>query len=187
MEVLSESMRKVIFTGAQGTGKTTILNMFNDDGYPVITEVVRNLAKHGLKINEEGTILTQKIIFDKYKNLLSKNYDGCNEIFSDRGLTDVTAYTAYLANQDHRYEIINLLSEQLNSINDYNINQDCIYFYFPIEFPIVDDGVRSVNEEYRKFINDYIKKILDNLKIKYYIVTGTVRERYNYIKKILNI
>ena len=43
-------MHRIIFTGAQGTGKTTVLNHYKENGKNVITEVVRRLAKKGVKI-----------------------------------------------------------------------------------------------------------------------------------------
>ena len=58
-------MKRLIFTGAQGTGKTTILNHFKNEGYNVITEVVRNLSKEGVKINEMGDESSQARIYDE--------------------------------------------------------------------------------------------------------------------------
>lgn len=175
-------MKKIIFTGAQGTGKSTILNHFKENGYPVITEVVRTLAQEGIKINEEGTIKSQEIIFETYKQLLS-NCSGM--VFSDRGLTDVASYTAYLAIAEHNFDAMKLLIQELEAIREWNKKNDAVYFYFPIEFPVVDDGVRSTDEKYRKFINDYIKFVLDYLKIDYHTVTGTVEERIKFIENYL--
>ena len=175
-------MKKIIFTGAQGTGKSTILNYFKEKGYPVITEVVRTLAQEGIKINEEGTIKSQEIIFETYKQLLS-NCSGM--VFSDRGLTDVVSYTAYLAIAEHNFDAMKLLIQELEAIREWNEENDAVYFYFPIEFPVVDDGVRSTDEKYRKFINDYIKFVLDYLKIDYHTVTGTVEERIKFIENYL--
>ena len=151
-------MKKIIFTGAQGTGKSTILTYFKENGYPVITEVVRTLAQEGIKINEEGTIRSQEIIFDTYKQIFSncENVMLENVVFSDRGLTDVASYTAYLAIAEHNFDAMKLLIQELEAIREWNEKNDAVYFYFPIEFPVVDDGVRSTDEKYRKFINDYI-------------------------------
>ena len=61
---------KIILTGSQGTGKSTVLKEFENEGWNVITEVVRNLSKEGIKINEMGDEEGQKRIFDTYKELL---------------------------------------------------------------------------------------------------------------------
>ena len=62
--------KKLILTGAHGTGKSTILNHYKDLGYNVITEVVRTLAKDGVKINEMGDEAGQKTIFKEYQKFM---------------------------------------------------------------------------------------------------------------------
>ena len=64
---------KIVVTGAQGTGKTTMLNLFKDKFDEVITEIVRNLSKQGVKVNELGDCEGQIRIFDEYSNLLKSN------------------------------------------------------------------------------------------------------------------
>ena len=89
-------MAKLIFTGAQGTGKSTILNHYKEKGMNCITEVVRNLSKQGININESGDESGQKVIFETYKEVLTQPGD----YISDRGLTDVLAYTMYLRDRN---------------------------------------------------------------------------------------
>ena len=168
---------KILLTGTQSTGKSTVLKEFENDGWDVITEVVRNLSKEGIKINEMGDEEGQMKIFDTYKELLNGN----KIYISDRGLTDVAAYTWYLVCKGKVHPSI--LWKQLEDIDDFfENNRDVLVCYFPIEFPVVDDGVRSVDEEFRKQIDNYIKDILDTREIPYITVTGTVEERVNQIK-----
>lgn len=166
---------KLILTGAQGTGKTTVLNEFEKGGWNIITEVVRKLSKEGIKINEMGDEEGQTKIFDTYKELLQ-----CEEYISDRGLTDVAAYTWYLVAEGKIHPSI--LWEQLACIESFfENNQDVVVCYFPIEFPVVDDGVRSIDEDFRKRIDHYIKDILDSREIPYITVTGSVEDRVRMI------
>ena len=65
-------------------------------------------------------------------------------------------------------------------------NPDIVYIYFPIEFEVVNDGVRSVDTEYQKVIDAYIKSSLDALKINYLTVHGTPEERYNQIMNFIS-
>ena len=67
---MAKSKKRIHFVGAQGTGKTTILNHYKEQGYNVITEIVRNLAKEGVNINEMGDVDGQKKIFSSYQKLL---------------------------------------------------------------------------------------------------------------------
>lgn len=173
---------KIIFTGAQGTGKTTILNHYKKQGYNIITEVVRNLSKEGVKINEMGDLEGQRRIFSEYRKTLNKE----KSYISDRGLTDVAAYTCYLVNKNDDNDLrIECLYQLFDIMDFYQNNPDVITCYFPIEFPVVDDGVRSINEEFRHYIDEAIKDILEGIGIQYYTITGTVEERIKQIDKII--
>ena len=118
-------MSKIVFTGAQGTGKTTILEKFKEDGYDVITEVVRKLAKQGININKDGDENGQQTIFNVYKGLLSSK----DNYVSDRCLIDVTAYTIYLNKQGKvSDDFTNEILRQLHQVTTQNT--DIIYCYF---------------------------------------------------------
>ena len=67
---------KVSFTGAQSTGKTTLLEAIKQNEefrykYEFIDEITRRMIKKGLKINEEGGNTTQLLIMNEHiKNTL---------------------------------------------------------------------------------------------------------------------
>lgn len=171
-------MHRIIFTGAQGVGKTSVLNYFKENDYKVITEVVRKLAKKGIKINQEGDEKGQAKIFNEYKKLLSV-IDGSGYI-SDRGLVDVVAYTVYLAKHGNvSKEFADKQIKQLMKFREQN--PDITYCYFPIEFDVVDDGVRSIDEQFRSEIDEIIKHLLRDCNINPITVRGTVDDR---VKKV---
>lgn len=177
-------MHRIVFTGAQGTGKTTILKEMELLGCNVITEVVRNLKDQGVKINQDGDKKGQTRIFDEYKKLLGEmNPRG---YISDRCLIDVTAYTIYL----HRHGKIKdekFVDKQMKHVVKFmQENPDIIYCYFPIEFGLVADGVRSEDEEFRKEIDEIIREILNVIGINYVMIHGTVEERVNKVKRVVN-
>ena len=62
-------------------------------------------------------------------------------------------------------------------------NQYTHYIYFPIEFDSVDDGVRSVNEEWRVSIDNEFKVLLEGVRKPYLTVTGSPLQR---VEQILN-
>jgi predicted ATPase len=172
--------KRLILTGAQGTGKSTILNHFKEQGYPVITEIVRQLSQEGVNINEAGDSESQTIIFNKYKELLDQE-----SYISDRGLSDVVAYTFYLGLQGKLEK--EFADEQfMEAVKFYKENEDIIICYVPIEFPVVDDGVRSMDEDFRNTIDFLIRSFLDCNEIPYYIIKGTVDERIAQVELILN-
>lgn len=172
-------MNRIIFTGAQGTGKTTVLKALEERGANVITEVVRNLSKKGVKINEAGDEDGQKKIFKAYEKLLNEN----TPYISDRGLVDVLAYTMYLSEKGLVPDT--LVDKQYKSLAKFMKNNgDIIYCYFPIEFDVVNDGVRSVDEDFRKAIDENIKFILAKLGVTYVTVRGSQEERLEIFDKL---
>ena len=175
---------KLIFTGSQGTGKSTILN--NTPIANKITEVVRSLSKEGVKINRDGDADGQLIIFEAYKELLTQKGDWV----SDRGLTDVLAYTIYLqmnaSDDDKRAKLTNVMLSQMEDLVKYNKkNPDVMYVYFPIEFGVVGDGVRDTDEVYRADIDSLIVRLLDISGAHYITIHGSVEERIDTIYNLL--
>ena len=175
----------VNFTGAQGTGKTTMLNMakgvFNEK-YKYITEVVRDLKKtKNIAINEKGDDNSQIAIFNVYMNnlILEKN-----NYISDRCIIDVVAYSKYL--YDCGYLTKEVLDAQEQLVK-YAINANILgeIIYFPIEFQLVNDGVRSMNVDFQKTIDENIKFYLDKFNIAHKTIKGTIEQRFNFICELL--
>ena len=176
-------MHRIVFTGAQGTGKTTVLKEFEAKGKNVITEVVRELAKSGVKINKDGDEKGQTKIFKTYKEKLAEL--SITGYISDRCLVDVIAYSMYLAEQGKvSDEYVQKQMKQL--IKFKNENPDIAYCYFPIEFDVVADGVRDTDEEFRAAIDHNIKAVLQEAGIQPIIVKGTVEERVAKVQRIIN-
>ena len=173
--------KRIIFVGAQGTGKTTILNHYKEQGANVITEVVRNLSKKGVKINKDGDEKGQTKIFKEYEKLLSEGVS----YFSDRGLIDVTAYTVYLARTGKVSE--EFANKQLKKLGKFiGDNMDIIYCYFPVEFPVEADGVRDMDEEFRQAIDQIILSILGGFGMRFVVVSGSVEERIQKVDRVMN-
>ena len=175
-------MNKIVFTGTHSTGKTTLLKEFVGKNYNIITEVVRELAKTGIKINKDGDYLGQTIIFNKYleKLLCADNF------ISDRCLVDVLAYTKYLVDAGKVDK--ELYDNQLKSFIMFNETcPDVMYCYFPIEFDMVEDGVRVQDDNFRKEIDKNIMYILNSTGTKYVTIKGTHEERVEKLNSILNM
>ena len=175
---------KIILTGAQGTGKTTLIRRLSElhPDYAVVPEIARQLAKEGYTINERATDKDQDAIFNRLKTELSKKDD----MFSDRGLIDVIAYDYYLMNQGRLSE--DTLNKHIVEFIDFmEENDDVVYIFVPIEFPVEEDGVRSTDEDFRTQIESSIAEILgsEDFGGAWFAVSGTVGERIVQIEEYL--
>ena len=87
---------KLAFTGAQSTGKTTLLKELKRDPdfslkFDFRDEITRRMQKKGLSINESGNDITQLLIMNSHiKNTLIDN------VIMDRCIIDGLVYTNWL-------------------------------------------------------------------------------------------
>lgn len=175
---------KINFVGSQGTGKSTLLESMRKDpefkNLDFQTEIVRELVKtKNLLINESGDANSQRIFFNAYEKVLQKT-----GYVSDRCLIDVYAYTNWLYKKNINPQELNLYVEVLRQRNSIRNRDFGLVIYFPIEFDIVADGVRSVNKEFQKEIDDIIVDTLTKFDISYFTITGSVEQRLKQLKEI---
>ena len=180
----------ISFTGAQSTGKTTLLNLIRDKNYDFnyVDEVTRRIKReYNLPINESGGDITQSMIMaDHIANVYKKGDHDVTVL--DRCAVDGVVYTQWLYNNgqvkkatlDHAKLIFEMLIEEY----------DAIFITSPVDVELVDDGERSTNIEFREDIqslfNMYIGHLMvDNKDENVFVVAGTVEERMNYIQKVL--
>ena len=171
--------KRIILTGAQGVGKTTLMNELTKDGTRAISHIRKTAAENGLDTSiatEDG----QKIYFKTLKKELSskKNY------VSDRGLTCVAAYTFDKAIAGDISKKV--ADKQYGDIVKFHTdNPDVLLVYIPVEFDPVDDGVRATDVLFQAKIDFFIKNMLESMGIPYITVTGTVEERVAQIENAL--
>lgn len=181
---------KVNFAGTQGTGKTTLLEAARKDeafkDFQFCTEIVRDLVKKkNLSINESGNAKSQKVFFDAYNKILNK--DG---YISDRCIIDVHAYTNYLydykpiKNEKELRSIYKEILREDSILKSLNKDSFGIIIYFPIEFELVDDGIRSLNVYFQEYIDQYIVNTLNKYQLPFYTIRGSVEQRLKQLKEI---
>ena len=94
---------------------------------------------------------------------------------------DLVVYSTFmdkLSKEAHNY-----IEDTWNRVK----NEYTHYIYFPIEFDSVDDGVRSVNEEWRVSIDNEFKLLLEGVRKPYLTVTGSPLQRVNQILEFVNV
>ncbi len=172
----------VSFTGAQSTGKTTLLNSLVDKNPDItfVEEVTRRVKRlYDVPINEDGGDITQFLIMaDHVQNLFSK--DKTDVTVFDRCAVDGVVYTRWLQLEGMvSAEVYGACCKIYDSIID---KYDVIFYTDPADVELVDDGERSIDVGFRndiiKLFNDKIKS-LDNVVV----LSGTVEERLKTVKK----
>jgi len=171
-------VNRVALVGASSTGKTTVYELLKNklDKYDFINESTRSVAEYGFPINEKGTSKTQLAISSFHLEALLRPGD----LLLDRCYMDLMVYSNFMPGIDlpsHSY---------IEDTWDRVKKQYTHYIYFPIEFKSVDDGVRSVNEEWRVKIDKEFKLLLDGVKKPYLTVTGSPLQRVQQILEYIN-
>ena len=171
-------VNRVALVGASSTGKTTVYELLKNKlaKYDFINESTRSVAEYGFPINEKGTSKTQLAISSFHLEALLRPGD----LLLDRCYMDLMVYSNFMPGIDlpsHSY---------IEDTWDRVKKQYTHYIYFPIEFKSVDDGVRSVNEEWRVKIDKEFKLLLDGVKKPYLTVTGSPLQRVQQILEYIN-
>lgn len=164
---------KIAFTGAESTGKTTLLRELqgNFPDLVPIEGVTRNVKNYLNKSND-----VQKNILASYAATLMEHAK--TGFICDRTIFDVCAYSIVKEVWDYKY-VDSVLTNYVKT----NIFPDYL-FYTPIEFPMVQDGGRP--EGTREAIDAEIKRMIDKYADNEYItLTGGVEKRVETILRAI--
>ena len=180
MELLLErkGIMKIGITGAQSVGKTTLLNALRSEKlfkeYVICDEVTRRVKGYGLPINEEGTDITQRLIMNEH----IVNVFMYGNMLTDRTVLDGLVYSAYLYNKNQiSANTLKYVREVFNKVwHSYDY-----VFYIEPEFEIVEDGVRSINKQFRDEIAELFEYVIEKENLSMLRVKGSVRNRVNTI------
>ena len=172
-------IQRVALVGASSTGKTTVYELLKGKlpKYEFINESTRTVGSYGFPINEKGTSETQLAISSFHLEALLKP----GNAVLDRCYMDLLVYSRYM--NEISVETYNYIEATWNRVK----NEYTHYVYFPIEFESVDDGVRSVNEEWRKAIDEEFQLLLEGVRKPYLTVTGSPLQRVEQILNFINV
>ena len=174
---------KIAFSGAHSSGKTTLVEALRKDerfkDFQFLTNITRDIEAKGLNINEAGDDATQEAIMKEH---LRRSMLPGDAIY-DRSSLDGVVYTDYLYN---RGKVILKTLKAAGEIFQQTIGIYDHIFYTAADIPLVDDKVRSINDNFRndviKIFDFYIAKF--NLPVT--ILQGTVEERLKTIEGVLH-
>lgn len=171
-------VNRIALVGASSTGKTTVYELLKSKlpKYEFINESTRTVSSYGFPINEQGTSETQLAISSFHLEALLKP----GNMVLDRCYMDLLVYSKFM--DKISVETYNYIEATWNRLK----NEYTHYVYFPIEFKSVEDGVRSVNEEWREKIDKEFQLLLDGVRKPYLTVAGSPLQRINQILQVIN-
>ena len=186
------------FTGAQSTGKTTLLehlkcNNLGNHSFEFIPEVTRLVKReYEVPINEGGDDMTQMLIMTEhirniYKGRTDNLIRSVNKIL-DRCALDGIVYSHYLLDKGKinrtTYDACDLIYRKLR--NEY----DVIFYTSPDDVELVDDGERSIDKHFREDIiglfDMYLQYSIIEKGPRVVYLEGSVKERLETIKSTLD-
>jgi nicotinamide riboside kinase len=169
-----------LLTGAQGTGKTSLMNALSVPMLKLQGITRKTISENKLDINRDSNNRSQKAIFDAYEHELSSH----SNYIAERSLIDVYAYTLHQVKEGKCSKEI--AQDQYQRLRKYiECNPNAIYFYLPVEFELEDDGTRSLDKEFQKEIDNSILCTLLNEHCKYFVITGSVEQRAQRVQEII--
>jgi len=173
----------VSFTGAQSTGKSTLLERCRDDerfeSYEFEPEVTRWVKKtYGLSINEDGDEYTQLAILNRHMHNYLTYKD--KDVILDRCILDGLVYTWYL---HFKGKVSVDVLEHAAYLYRKLVDKIDVIFYTEPDIPLVDDGERSVDVEFREEIVGIFEKILGSAEASTKVVRlkGSVENRMKVV------
>jgi len=167
---------KIGLTGTMSVGKSTLakalgeIDQFKD--YETATERSKYLRDQGISLNTDSTLKGQLVFAaERSIELMKEN------IITDRTVYDVSAFT--LSAKSIGWTEKRYFTELLMQLRD---DYDIIIYVSPEGVDIEDNGVRTVDVEYRKKIDTTICEMLTTFPPKKLIkVSGSTEERINTI------
>ena len=177
--------------GTHGIGKTTLLNALRSEAifknHTVCNEVTRTVKDLGVNINTAGDDVTQRLIIQQHLVNIYMN----EKMLTDRTAIDCLVYTKYL---DRLYKIKPETLEYVRTLAYAMLHEYDLIINMRPEFPLEGDGVRSIDPNFQKAIDNMFIEFFKNdnngyVKSKPYniiTVTGSVTNRVNQVLNYIN-
>lgn len=179
---------KIGFFGAQGTGKTVLIEKMMGDpyfaSYKNIVSRSRVANDAGLPINQEATRLSQLLVTT---SRVAADLNTPGSVMSDRTPIDSLAYSLYqqlyVWDEDPMDEFYWKTSFEI--VAPAMAMYDHL-FYFPVYWAPVYDGVRKTDPQYQKEMDSLMKKIADDMEVNYHTMPElTIDGRLGWLKATL--
>lgn len=185
----AKQLKKIALIGAAGTGKTTVFDRLFalpkiQEQFSAIPELARIVCKEkGYKSPYEIEGDINEFRFDVLRRQIKEENSKVSFI-ADRSTIDAWAY---FMRWSWNTCTVEMTEEFYQAAYDQAQKYDLL-IYFPISFPVVDDGFRWDNEIYQKQVDRLLLSLVKDwcLENKFYTVQSTdIEERILELQKII--
>ncbi len=174
--------KKIVITGGPGSGKTTLINSLQNEGFSCLPEISRQITLEAQKQGIEQLFLEDPLLFSQklLEGRLAQYQDAINHkppfLFFDRGLPDVTAYMNYF-NTTYPDTFTQTCKQ-----NKY----DAVFILPPWKAIYKQDNERYETYEEAVTIHDFLLEEYKKYNYDVFdVAPGTVNERIAFIKNTL--
>jgi len=180
---------KFAISGPQNTGKTTFIQDFlvHFPHYVSPKETYRDIiTKNNLKIDQDATEESQKVIRDFLYRQISKNEK--DDVIFDRCIIDSFVYSLW-QHELGSFSSSFIAETKAMMLDSINYLDALIFIPTALSVKLVDDNFRDVNHNYIDNINrlfvSVILEIARETKFNIFVVTGDRNTRIEQMRKVL--
>jgi nicotinamide riboside kinase len=174
-------MARIGICGSMSVGKTTLVKAlaqlpeFKD--YTCRTERSKELMAQGIPLNTDSTLKGQCVFLaERASELMNEN------VLTDRTIIDVMAFAICSKSMNYN-EILKFNTLACELIKEY----DYIFYISPEGVDIEDNGVRTIDPNYRTLIDNTINALISEYVVNPIKLVGTTEERISKIKQVLSL
>lgn len=181
---------RIGFTGAHGTGKTSLMKAICSDpefkAYPPVPSTARKMKQAGYSINRDADELSQLMTLLARVTTENKIYESYARVISDRTPVDSLAYTAIQiesvwenCNPEY-WKVCKELTRQ-------HMQKYSAVYYFPVYWEPYADGDRDPDPEYQRRHAELVLHLLNEFDIDFWMVPeGSTADRLEWFRRTIH-